>query len=224
MEELKDILSKRLLETFKGETQQVTARKLAIEQGTVSKWVTGNAMPGADTLLLIAKKYRVSVDWLLGLSEEKEVDAVNINNLTYEQISLVVHRLIELGIIEIPDLAQFDTELSEDEGEETRNPRFDPDYIKINDRALSFILRTRWKLREIDDDTMDFWIDNYVKRFNGVRLLKNDEITRAALDAKPWSTFKAGDWASLLNDMGKESKEKIDNSVKKEKEGRSYGR
>ncbi len=224
MEELKDILSKRLLETFKGETQQVTAGKLAIEQGTVSKWVTGNAMPGADTLLLIAKKYRVSVDWLLGLSEEKEVDAVNINNLTYEQISLVVHRLIELGSIEIPDLAQFDTEFSEDEGEETRNPRFDPDYIKINDRALSFILRTRWKLREIDDDTMDFWIDNYVKRFNGVRLLKNDEKTRAALDAKPWSTFKAGDWASLLNDMGKEAKEKIDNPVKKEKEVKSYGR
>ncbi len=226
MEELKDILSKRLLETFKGETQQVTARKLAIEQGTVSKWVTGNAMPGADTLLLIAKKYRVSVDWLLGLSEEKEIDAVSVERLTYEQIALVLHRLIEQGNIEIPDLARLETVLSEDEIDEPREPRYDTDYMKINDRALSFILRTREKFCGYDagEEGKEFWTEKIAKKFNGVRLIKYTAKTQAALDLQHWPQLNAGDWASLLKEMGSMTPEQIDGMVNKKKEGRSNGR
>jgi len=222
MAELKEILPGRLAEVFQGETQQVTADKLFTQQGTVSKWLHGDAIPPTETLLYIAKKYRVSVDWLLGLSEEKEVDSISIKNLTYEQIALVLHRLIELGSIEIPDLNQFEP-LPDDEDEEEREPNYDSDFIKVNDRALSFILRRRWKLYDIGQEYMEAWVDSVVKKFNGVRLLKYNAKTQAALDAQSWSAFKAGDWASLLNEMGEMSQEQIEAMANKNKDGEGNG-
>lgn len=222
MAELKDILPERLAEVFSGEIQQITAEKLNVVQSSVSKWLRGEAVPPTETLLYIAKKYRVSADWLLGLSNEKEVDSVSIQNLTYEQIALILHRLIELGSIEIPDLNRFDP-VPDDEGEEEREPNYDSDYIKVNDRALSFILRRRWKLYNIGEEYMEAWIDSDVKRFNGVRLLKYNIKTQSALDAQSWSAFKAGDWASLLNEMGEMSPEQIEAMANKKKDGEGNG-
>ncbi len=230
MEELKDILPRRLAEIFEDETQQVTAEKLDTVQSTISKWLTGTSFPPSETLFTIAKKYKVSVDWLMGLSDEKEVDAVNIKKLTYEQISLVIHRLIELGSIEVLNMSQFNPTLPEyadeveKEADGPKETNYNPDYIRITDMGLSYLLRTRWKLCEIDDDTMDFWKENYVKRFNGVRIIKFDEKKKKFLNAQPWSTFKAGDWASLLKEMSSVSKEQIESTVNAKKEGRSYGR
>lgn len=218
MAELKDILPGRLAEVFQGETQQTTATKLDTVQSNVSKWLSGDSTPPTETLLYIAQKYRVSVDWLLGLSEEKAVDSISIENLTYEQIALVLHRLIELGSIEIPDLNQFEP-LQDDENEEERTPNYDSDYIKVNDRALSFILRRRWKLYDIGEEYMEAWVDSVVKKFNGVRLLKYNDKTQAALDAQSWSAFKAGDWASLLNEMGEMTPEQIEAMANKKKDG-----
>lgn len=226
MEELKDILPKRLSETFKGETQLVTAGKLHIGQGTVSKWVTGDSFPPTEMLLQISQQYKVSVDWLLGLSEEKEIDSVSIERLTYEQIALVLHRLIEQGNIEIPDLARLETVRSEDEIDEPREPRYDTDFMKINDRALSFILRTREKFCGYDagEEGKEFWTEKIAKKFNGVRLIKYTAKTQAALDLQHWPQLNAGDWASLLKEMGSMTPEQIDGMVNKKKEGRSNGR
>ncbi len=225
MAKLNDILPKRLAETFNGETQQKTAKTLNIEQGTVSKWIKGTSVPPVETLLFIAERYHVSVDWLLGLSEEKIVDAVCIEKLTYEQISLMLHRLIELGIIEIPNLAQFGSEPSEDDEDESKVPRYDSDFIKINDRALSYIFRTRWKLYELGEEMMmEKWVTDFVKIFHGVQLLKYNEKTQAALDSQDWPTFKAGDWASTISVINKMSDSQIAEITKKKKDGMSYGR
>ena len=233
MADLRKILSQRLSETFKGERQQTTGVKLDIGQGTISKWITGESIPPTENLLLIAKTYRVSVDWLLGLSEEKEVDAVSIERLTYEQIALIFHRLIELGSIEIPDLTQFEFnpnpefELEDEVGEPqvTKEPKYDSDFIKINDRALSYILRTRWKLCELGEDMMlEKWVADFVKVFTGIQMLHFDKKTQADLDAQPWSTYRAGDWASKLKEMSNRTEVQIDNMTKTKKEGRSNGR
>ena len=231
MAELRDILPQRLKEVFKNEKNQtVTAEKLKTVQSNISKWVTGESLPPPDVLFTIAKMYRVSVDWLMGLSDEKEVDAVSIKKLTYEQISLIIHRLIELGSVEILDMAQFDSASPENvdevdnEADKPKATNYDPDYIKITDMGLSYLLRTRWKLREIDDDTMAFWMDNYVKRFKGVRLLKFDEKTKKILNEKPWATFKAGDWAELLKEISNMNQKEIKAMTKKKKDGIENGR
>ena len=82
----KELLKARLAETFENDTQEVVARKLMTTQGNVSKWLNGQ-IPTTDNLLSISKAYKVSVDWLLGISDEKEIDGVVLEKLTYEQIA-----------------------------------------------------------------------------------------------------------------------------------------
>ena len=83
--------------------------------------------------------------------------------------------MFALGIIEIPDLEKIkredssindysfndaeDAEESEDGDEENTAyvPRYDSDYMKINDRVLSYVLRRRVKIYEIGEDMVEFW-------------------------------------------------------------------
>ena len=219
MDEFKDILPSRLAEIFDGETQQSIADRLYTGQSNVSKWLNGESTPPTNTLFLIAKTYKVSVDWLLGISNEKEIDSVSIEKLTYEQVARMFDRLMKYGCIEIPDLQKFRS-LAEDEFDDERPPEYDSDYIKINDRALSFIFRRQMKLMDVDEDYLEMWIENEVKRFNGVRLLNYRGRASKALDQYSWSTFKAGDWASLLTDLGNKTEEELESLIKKNKEGK----
>lgn len=222
MDEFKDVLPSRLAEIFGDETQQSIADRLYTGQSNVSKWLSGESTPPTGTLFLIAKTYKVSVDWLLGISDEKEVDGVSIEKLTYEQVARMFDRLMKYGCIEIPDLQKL-RPVAEDEYDEDRPPEYDSDYIKINDRALSFIFRRRMKLMDVDEDYLDMWIENEVKRFNGVRLLSYKGKMAEALDQYSWSTFKAGDWASLLTELKDKTEEDLANLIKKNKEGKKNG-
>ena len=104
MADLRLITKDRLAIVFKGDTQEVTARKLNTTQGNVSKWLNGSQIPTPDMLLEISKAYKVSVDWILGISEHSEIDGLAVEKLTYEQIAMVLDRLIENNTIEVPDL------------------------------------------------------------------------------------------------------------------------
>lgn len=224
MDELRDILSCRLSEVFEGETQQVTADKLATQQGTVSKWLNGQAIPPTETLLYISKMYRVSTDWLLGLSDEKEIDGVVMEKLTYEQIARVIDRLLEMGSIEIPDLEQFNGSSESDEFDGERKPNYDSDYIKVNDRALSFILRRRQAFYDIDEEYLEDWMEKVVKKFKGVKLLDYKGKAQEALDSQSWSAFKAGDWATVLKELGTMTQEEMQDMINRAKGGNEDGR
>ena len=89
MADLNEIMKERLTKTFAGETQEVTARRLSTTQGNVSKWKSGSQVPTPDMLLTISKAYKVSVDWLMGVSNEPEIDGLVLEKLTYEQIAKV---------------------------------------------------------------------------------------------------------------------------------------
>ena len=68
IDEMKKILSERLREVFKGEPQELTARKLITTQSNISKWVgeENPHIPTPGNLYEIAKAYHVSIDWLFG--------------------------------------------------------------------------------------------------------------------------------------------------------------
>ena len=83
MSKLRDILPERLTELFQDETQTATANRLNTGQATVSKWKNGTIIPPTETLIMIAERYRISMDWLLGLSDKREIDSFNIEKLTY---------------------------------------------------------------------------------------------------------------------------------------------
>ncbi len=69
MADLNKIISERLSKAFGNDTQDVTARKLCMTQGNVSKLVNGEQMPTVDTLVEVSRAYNVSVDWLVGVKK-----------------------------------------------------------------------------------------------------------------------------------------------------------
>lgn len=63
------------LRKSKSLTQMELAKLFNIDQTTVSKWEVGKAIPDYDTLQKLADFYEVSVDYLLGRDEKKEMPA-----------------------------------------------------------------------------------------------------------------------------------------------------
>ena len=223
MDDLKVIASERLSELFHNETQQTTANRLNVQQATVSKWLTGANLPVTEVLFDIAKKYKVSIDWLLGLSDSREIDGLVVEKLTYEQIGMVIDRLIQMGSIIIPDLSQFKIGAEDYDPDEEFDPIIDPDYIKISDRALSFLIRKRHQFSEVDEDSIQYWIDNYVDAFHGVRLLNYKGNVERAIDAHSWSGFKPGDWADLIRDISQMTEQEMEEMITEERERRNNG-
>ena len=227
MTDLKEMLKNRLTETFAEDTQEVTARKLNTTQGNVSKWVNGQQVPTADMLRDISKAYKVSVDWLLGISDEKEIDGIVLDKLTYEQVARIIDRLIEWGTITIPDLQEInngDTENSEYKEElRSKNPNVNSDYMKVNDRVLSHMLRRRLMIYKIGEDMKDTWKLTSVSKYRGLKLLPYKGNIEDAIDTRPWATYNAdGDWVELVQELGSMTEEKltvlIENAKKKRKD------
>ena len=53
--------------------QNEFAEKLGFSQSTVNSWCIGRTMPNSFALICIAQACNVSTDWLLGLSDKKEL-------------------------------------------------------------------------------------------------------------------------------------------------------
>lgn len=242
-----DMLKNRLSETFRGDTQDVVARKLNTTQGNVSKWISGQQIPTTENLLLISEAYNVSIDWLLGRSGEKEIDGVVLDRLSYKQVARIIDRLFDLGSIEMPDLNElidedavlnFDSddedydfgdedELPKEKTSSKLQPRFDSDYIKIKDRVLSHMLRRRLKIYEIGEDMRDVWKTRSLPLYKGHKLLTYSENMEIAIDSKKWATFVDADWISLIKELGKLSEEELADYIKQmednEKDGEKNG-
>ena len=67
-----DILKERLREIFGDDSQEIVGGKLNMTQGNVSRLLSGSQQPTPDTLYRIAEVYEVSIDWLMGLSNNKK--------------------------------------------------------------------------------------------------------------------------------------------------------
>lgn len=74
----KNLVAERLREVLI-DSQEVTAKKLGMTQGNVSKLLSGTQQPTIDTLYRISEEYGISADWILGLSNIK---AIPNNNLS----------------------------------------------------------------------------------------------------------------------------------------------
>ena len=69
----KEIFAQRLLETRKknGETQEQLARFLGVGKSQISEIENGNTFTTLEKLVLICEHYKVSSDYLLGLSDDR---------------------------------------------------------------------------------------------------------------------------------------------------------
>ena len=62
----------RQLRKEKGLTQEELASLLYVSRTAVSKWESDKGCPNIDSLKQLSKLYGISVDYLLGLTQEKK--------------------------------------------------------------------------------------------------------------------------------------------------------
>ena len=227
MDELKDIVKERLAELFEKETQEMTGGRLQTSQGNISKWLTGTQLITTDNLYRIAKTYDVSIDWILGLSDVRDINGLNINNLTYEQVARIMDKLILNDNMKILNHKEAVRQTRGDDYGEIESsgirieirPDDNSDYIKIKDRLLSYMLRRRYKIY----DMVDYWYNMSLPNFKGLKVVDNTGNMQDALDAKGWTNLQDADWISLIEEISKLSEDERSALIKeienKKKEG-----
>lgn len=69
-------------------TQARLAQQLGVTKSVISAYETGLRMPSYDILISIAKIFKVTTDYLLGLERKQEVD---FSGLTDEEITAILN-------------------------------------------------------------------------------------------------------------------------------------
>lgn len=158
-----DVTLERILELKGNDTQDAFGKKIKMSQANVSKMLKGTP-PSAATLIEIAKAYHVSVDWLLGLSEQKEhTSNLDVSNLTYSDVMAVIDKLYENGTIQMGyDYNSYGNES-------------DPGMLLVQDKILLFLLEGMDKLSGDNADISDLWKDKTYKAFSDTPLLQWSE-------------------------------------------------
>lgn len=75
------------LQAQSGMTQSAFAEAIGIDRSALSQLMSGTAprLPRAETLLALAQRFQVSVDWCLGLTEDRGVITQSLNAVETEQ-------------------------------------------------------------------------------------------------------------------------------------------
>ena len=74
----------KTLRTQNNYTQVQLAQKLGLTKSVISAYETGLRLPSYDVLINIAKIFKVSTDYLLGMDNRQEID---LSGLTPEEIT-----------------------------------------------------------------------------------------------------------------------------------------
>ena len=158
-----DVTLERILELKGNDTQDAFGKKIKMSQANVSKMLKGTP-PSAATLIEIAKAYHVSVDWLLGLSEQKEhTSNLDVSNLTYSDVMAVIDKLNENRTIQMGyDYNSYGNES-------------DPGMLLVQDKILLFLLEGMDKLSGDNADIAGLWKDKTYKAFSNTPLLQWSE-------------------------------------------------
>lgn len=69
-------------------TQEQLGVLLHTDKKQISRWESGGSVPHADTLIELSRILGVSVDYLLGISNEPTI-RVRVDNLTMEEMAVI---------------------------------------------------------------------------------------------------------------------------------------
>lgn len=72
-------------------TQAALAKKLNVTRSSVNAWEMGISVPSTALIVDLAKLFRVSTDYLLGLKETATLDISKLN----EQETMLVYSLVQ---------------------------------------------------------------------------------------------------------------------------------
>lgn len=164
------LFSERLkeLRTKLGLTQKDLATKIGVTSASLSAYETNTKNPSLGVAIDIAQKCNVSIDWLCGLSENKDK---NINIQTYadivkfllliaEKVDTRIHLQTE-EIQEMDYVSGYPTYVERDFYEILFNNGYLNDFIAEWNK-----MKTLHDDKIIDDDVYSLWIEKTLKKYN----------------------------------------------------------
>ena len=162
----RNITLERIKELKGNDSQEVFAQKIHTTQSNVSKMLKGITPSSAATLTELAKSYHVSVDWLLGLSDQKETapqiqsHKLTAETLTYADAMAVLEILYQKGSI---DIGYYNEP--------------DPSMILVKDKVLEYFLDNRFRYSGGSRNIYDIWLNQAMAVYDKHLLLQwNDSV------------------------------------------------
>ena len=189
-----DTIKSRLKEAVGQDSQETVGKKLNMTQGNVSKLLSGSQQPTLETIYHISEIYGVSVDWLLGLSDKKEV-YISCEGTTYATAVRNLHELIRHGALKIE--------------ESTKSLTF-----KVTDPLIKMLTKKSETIYKTDKELYDNWNETKLSlfkdrsliwegtwRMNGLNFLTGEAVTEANW-LEVWDEAKKveDDYADLMSD------------------------
>ncbi len=144
-----EVLTDRLNKIFQDDTQEKIGEKLHMTQGNVSKILSGSQQPTLETILNIAEAYGVSVDWILGRTEKKEITNIE----SYATAIQVIINLIDRGAVRIED------------GENGQKK------IIIKDLLIKHFVKKAGTLFKMDKELYKTWISKIIALFEDKKVI-----------------------------------------------------
>ncbi|WP_050637047.1 helix-turn-helix domain-containing protein [Candidatus Stoquefichus sp. SB1] len=74
----------------RGYTQIIVEKITGIDRSTISAYERGERKPSYDNLIILARLYKVSIDYLCGNSERRFIDTTDVDDQTYYKILILV--------------------------------------------------------------------------------------------------------------------------------------
>lgn len=79
------------LRTERKISQNELSKKMELTRATINAWEMGISTPNAQSLVLLAKFFKVSVDYLLGMDNRQKVDIEDLN----DEEKKIVHDIVD---------------------------------------------------------------------------------------------------------------------------------
>ena len=145
----------------------------------------------------------------MGLKDDRDVHSINIENLDYSQVFMVMDKL-QVNQTVMP--AQADeavrsaTDENLDKSRSVSTKGVDYDLFRINDPVLSFMLRRRGKLIEVDQSLLDDWKEKHLPEYRGLPLLEGSDAMKEYMSSRRTGNSD-GDWSTSLAEYIRKKKD-----------------
>lgn len=174
-----DIIKARLREVFGTDSQETVGKKLNMTQGNVSKLLSGTQQPTLETIYHVADIYEVSVDWILGISDNKKIYK-RIDGTTYATAIQNLQGLIKRGALKI---------------EEQSNSII----FRLTDPLIKMLIKKSLTLSETDKELFSSWEESKLAQFQDREIIWEGTWSMKGLDFLAGEAITESNWLEVLD-------------------------
>lgn len=156
-------VSQRIREVMGDLTQAEFASEVHSTQTTISKVLSGS-MPSSSLLIAISKRFGVSTDWILGLSDNKYVSGASTEQLLYSDVVPVLAGLLDKGSITYRTETKKENVVVSEEGNVVTN-EFTIYLLEIKDAILKDCISLASHTSRVDGNTYAYWIKSMKENY-----------------------------------------------------------